>query len=324
LNLIIVEGIPGSGKSTTARFIALQSERNGFKTKLYHESTFEHPIIMQNSISNYTNWMDDYVSNWDKFLEDHTGDETTFVLESVLFQTPILYLLHKDIDRDEIVQFIEKIYSRLSDMNCRLIFLFQNNPWVGINRMMEARGGKNWLNHTYEKYKHEPYYINRDQGNAEVHLEFLNEYAQIAHTAYIRSEINTIAIDNTEWDWTEYHSRLHDYLRWTYYPDQIIPISELKKYSGLYHSDEINLNLIIEIKDNELIIFGDQRLKPKEQYKFYLDSISIVVSFMPSPSGKFDQLLIEEKDLVGNHKEEGTRFVRVSEKTDDKEVTHGS
>lgn len=51
MHLVIVEGIPGSGKSTTARFISLQAERNGIETKLFHESAFQHPIFLDREVT---------------------------------------------------------------------------------------------------------------------------------------------------------------------------------------------------------------------------------------------------------------------------------
>jgi Chromatin associated protein KTI12 len=42
-NLIIVEGIPGSGKSTTANFIKEHLEKKGVKAKLYQEGDTSHP-----------------------------------------------------------------------------------------------------------------------------------------------------------------------------------------------------------------------------------------------------------------------------------------
>ncbi|CAN7551094.1 hypothetical protein [Rossellomorea sp. LjRoot5] len=42
-NLIIVEGIPGSGKSTTANFIKEHLEKEGIKAKLYQEGDTSHP-----------------------------------------------------------------------------------------------------------------------------------------------------------------------------------------------------------------------------------------------------------------------------------------
>lgn len=74
----------------------------------------------------------------------------------------------------------------------------------------------------------------------------------------------------------------------------------------------MNLNINIEIKNDELVIFGNLHLKAKEANKFYLDNINIVVNFISDHSGKFNEIIIEEKDIVGNQKDEGTRFVRIS------------
>ncbi|BBH24380.1 hypothetical protein Back11_57250 [Paenibacillus baekrokdamisoli] len=310
MNLILIEGIPGSGKSTTARFIALQAERNGLKTELFHESTFQHPIFIQEPITNYKDWMERYITNWDKFLSEQSDTETTIVMESALFQSPILHLLHMDIDREVIVQFIEKIYARLTNMNCSLIYLYQDDPNIGINRMMDTRGGRNWLNKTYEQYKHEPYYANQGDCGPDVHLNFLYEYAQVAISAYSKCSLNTLAIENTNWDWTTYHSKILNYYGWSYDPDPVVPLSELQQYTGIYRNEEMNVDIHIEIKEGHLIIFGDRQLKPKGINSFYLDNISIVVNFVRIHTEPFNQFIIEEKDLVGNQKDEGTRFVR--------------
>lgn len=310
MNLILVEGIPGSGKSTTARFISLQSERNGLRTKLYHESAFQHPIFIQENSDNHKEWMERYLANWVTYINDQISNETTVVMESALFQNPILRLLHMDIDRDEIIEFIDSIYTQLERISCSLVFLYQNDPYVGINRMMETRGGQGWLLHTYEKYKHEPYYVNRGQDGPDLHLDFLLEYAAIARAAYSKSTMGSLAIDNTNWDWAIYQDKILNYYDWVYKPDPAVPLSQLQKYAGVYSNEEMNVNLSIDLKDNQLFIFDSYLLKPKESNKFYLDNISIVVYFVSSHSGEVEQIIIDEKDLVGNRQDEGTVFVK--------------
>jgi hypothetical protein len=255
--------------------------------------------------------MNQYKSNWDKFLCKQIDNETTIVMESVLFQSPIIQLLHMDIDREKIVRFIEDIYLRLSNINCSLIYLYQDDPFIGIKRKMESGGGREWLEKTYEKYKKEPYYINRGQHNSDLHLDFLRDYALLSSSVFSRSSLNSLAIENTIWDWAKYHSEILEYFGWLFNPDPIVPLSELQKYAGVYHNEEMNFDINIEMRDGHLIIFGNQNLKPKETNRFYLDDISIVVNFMRNQLGEFGRLIIEEKDLVGNQREEGTSFVRI-------------
>jgi adenylate kinase family enzyme len=41
--LIILDGLPGSGKSTTAQWLELQLQRNGFDAQWYWEGDVPHP-----------------------------------------------------------------------------------------------------------------------------------------------------------------------------------------------------------------------------------------------------------------------------------------
>lgn len=42
--LILIDGITGSGKSTTAQFLFDQIQRNGIEVSWYHEDETDHPI----------------------------------------------------------------------------------------------------------------------------------------------------------------------------------------------------------------------------------------------------------------------------------------
>ncbi|WP_274366017.1 hypothetical protein [Paenibacillus thermotolerans] len=245
-------------------------------------------------------------------MEEYKYNEITVVMESVLYQAPIIHLLHMDVQTEAILTFIEKIESRLIEFNCSFVFLYQEDPSVGIKRMMNTRGGKEWLNSTFERYKHEPYYVNHSRSNPESHLGFLQEYAEVARDAYVRCSLRSLSIDNSDWDWTSYHAQILDHFGWSYIPDPIVPVSELVKYVGVYRSDELGFNAHVEIKDGQLIVFGDQRLKVKEPNTFYLDHVSILISFLMDPMGECNHFVVKEKDLVGNHKDQGTMFRRIS------------
>ncbi|MFC4775448.1 hypothetical protein ACFO9Q_01445 [Paenibacillus sp. GCM10023252] len=312
MKLVIVEGIPGSGKSSTARFISLQLERNGVQTELFHESTFQHPILLEEVINNSEQWQASYLSKWKKFISNNADMQTVCVFESVLFQSPIINLLHLDTDQSEIIRFIDEILSSLSTVDCSLVYLYQNDPGVGINRMMATRGGESWLENTYEKYKHFPYYKNRGHSGKELHLKFLDDYSKIAGHLFSECRINSIGIDNSNWEWDQDYGTIMSFLGHDICPDPEISLEELEVFIGFFRSDELGLTIQIQMGKDGLYIFGDQKLKPRDKNKFYLDNISMSLEFLFNGESNPFEVLIYEKDIVGNRNDIGSKFIKIT------------
>lgn len=311
MKLIIVEGILGSGKSSTARFISLQLERNNLPAELFHESAFPHPILLEEEIEHSDQWQAAYLSNWNRFLQKNSHKESVIVMEAVLFQSPILHLLHLDIDRTEILHFIEQLFAILSRFDCRLVYLYQEDPQTGINRMMTARGGEAWLEQTYKKFEHYPYYQNREPLGKELHLKLLHDYVQIARQAFAKCSLPAAAVDNTNWDWNQDYRTIMDFLGHAIYPDPNLSIEELTAFAGTFRNDERGLTIETKLRDDGLYIFEHYRLKPRDKNKFYLDNVSISLEFLFQGDSSPGEVLLYEKDLVGNRDDEGLRFVRM-------------
>ncbi|MCI3919242.1 DUF3471 domain-containing protein [Paenibacillus sp. TRM 82003] len=312
MKLIVVEGIPGSGKSTTARFIAVQSERNGHATELYHESAYQHPLIMQENMDSPLAWMERYKSNWDRFLEAQTSSRATLVMESVLLQAPILHLLHMAADRDTILTFIESLYERLKDFDFHFVYLYQDEPRVGIERTMTARGGAHGLKATFDKYRQEPYYVNRGLTDPESHLGFLMEYAAIAGVAASRLSATSLTIENTRWDWCLYYQTIVNHFGWSFVPDPIVPELQLMKYVGEYRNEGVSQPILVGVRDGRLFGFGGRPFKPWDANTFYLDSVSMKISFIMDSTGKCCKMVVTEKDVFGNRSDEGTTFLKIT------------
>lgn len=312
MKLVIVEGIPGSGKSTTARFIALQYERNGFETELYHESTSPHPMILDADSSHVTEWMERYVANWKAFVRDRRDKDVVVVMEAALFQNPILRLLHKDVSRQEIVRFLSRLDGIVGDTDNRFVYLYQSDPSLGIRRMIETRGGDAWLQNAYDRFKHEPYYSNRKNTWKELHIEFLQEYASLANQAFTSSSLDALPVENTNGDWDAYNKEILNFLGLSFSPDPDLEPEHLVKYAGTYRNEELGVSVLVEIGHEGLYIFGDYRLKPRATNKFYLDTVSMTLEFIDERDGLCNAVIVSEKDIVGNRKDEGTEFVRIS------------
>lgn len=308
--LILIEGMPGSGKSTYARFLSVQFERNGYRTVLFHETTADHPIISRSDIQDANDWMKEYIKKWRRFLSNQATEDSVFVMESVLFQNPMINLLNKDVDRDRIKIFITELALILREYETSLIYFGHEDSTNAINEMIESRGGPEFLAQKYEAFKKEKYYINRDHPGPEIHLEFLKEYADMAKELIHKIHLDVLSIDNSRREWKVYEEQILRRYRLAYIPDPFISENEMDECVGIFQNNELNFKIHIEKKERTLYIFGDRKLRCKGKDTFYLDDMSVEITFIKE-SGIYKKLIIGEKDIFANQNEEGTVFVKI-------------
>jgi thymidylate kinase len=309
-NLVLIEGIPGSGKSTFARFLSNQFERNGFTCRLYLETTYDHPIIESTGYDDYSLFLGAYYDRWSKFLDKFPNDEIV-VMESAFFQSPIVHLLHKDVDRELIKSLINKVSNLLSKEDCKLIYFYQQDAPTNINKMIETRGGRDYLIRKNNEYKNESYFLNRQEQGPESHISFFLEYSVLANQIVQGVSIPVEIIENSSADYWLYQKQVLEKLNLKHFPDPVLETSLQKKYSGLYHNKDMDLRISVELMDDHLWIFGNKRMNPKGNDQFYLDDMSVLVSFI-TDNTNVTGLVITEKDLYANRNDNGTAFERVS------------
>jgi hypothetical protein len=309
--IILLEGIPGSGKSTIARFLSIQLERNGQRPILFHETTADHPILLRDTIIDPHEWMNTYLKNWIRFLEDDSYDGSIIVMESVLFQNPILNLLNKDFDKPSIQLFIERLSLLISNHEASLIFFYQQDALSYITQMIENRGGSQFLIQKYEEYKDEKYYTNRNNIGPELHLDFLKDYSDISKDVIKKLSIKTLSIENSKKEWKLYKSQILEQYNLKQILDPFFSNDELNRFVGTFRNNEMNFNIQIEMKEGHLYIFGNRKLKCRKKNTFYLDDMSVEVSFIEE-NGAYKEIVIGEKDIFANRNEDGTAFERIS------------
>lgn len=307
---ILIEGIPGSGKSTFARFLSNQFQRNGHSCRLYLETTFDHPIIETSVNEEPSIFMESYPSRWIDFL-NALPQEDIIVIEAAFLQNPIVQLLHKEADRDLIHAVIKKVGHLLSEQDSTLIYFYQKDTQAAIQNMIEGRGGQDYLLQLHEKYGQEPYFLIRHEQGTDSYLSLFQEYSMIANEIVLQGLIPTERIENSAAEYGLYQKQILDKLGLKPIPDPVLETSLLKKYEGVYHNKEMDLELSIVLLDNHLWIFGNKRMNPNREDQFYLDDMSVIISFMMNHS-KVEGLVITEKDLYANRNDGGTVFERIS------------
>lgn len=156
-NLIIVEGPPGSGKSTTAAMIADELNKIGKKVICVDEGVQEHP-------ADYTDYdFPDFetermkiLEKWRSFAENCKKD-TIYVFNCIFLQNPMCETMMRfGMDSLDSQNYISEISEIIKPLNPVIIYIDQPDVKEAINRVLDERGN-DWLNavidyHTSQGY----------------------------------------------------------------------------------------------------------------------------------------------------------------------------
>lgn len=145
-NLIIAEGLPGSGKSTTAAMIAQELERNGVKTVCVDEGVPDHPADYADyDFPDFETEREKILEKWRSFVK--TADrETVYVFNCIFLQNPMCETMMRfGMDEKTSEQYIGEIAEIIKPLSPVIVYIDQPNVRAAIDAVLDERGN-DWLN----------------------------------------------------------------------------------------------------------------------------------------------------------------------------------
>lgn len=156
-NLIIVEGLPGSGKSTTAARIADELNRNGEKTVCVDEGAREHPADYADyDFPDFETEREKILGKWRSFAEK-AGKDRIYVFNCVLLQNPMCETMMRfGMEAAASQTYISEIAKIIRPLNPVVIYINPPSAREAVGRVLAERG-EDWLNavidyHTSQGY----------------------------------------------------------------------------------------------------------------------------------------------------------------------------
>jgi len=279
--LIIVAGMSGTGKSTTAQNISYQYRMNGIEHEWYHEEMEEHPIRWANG-GEFTvgdlNTEDgiklniaDIYTRWKTLIEYIKSKNNILVMDGCFDQNIIRYFYPGNYPNEKIIEFYDGLLEILQSANLHLIHLYTPDVAANYKKAFKVRG---------KKWEH----IITD-GKKDYDFADMIKYQELALKITGRYSGNKLCIDTSGDDWETYMKEICRFLDLQYYDKQYLFVANPEKYTGYfeYKDDKITESVNIICEDGELFCNPDwfTHIKMNEigENKFELSAFPMIFEY---------------------------------------------
>lgn len=144
--LILVEGLPASGKSTAASRIAAMLDGRGNKVICLDEGVPGHPADYDNyDFPDFETEREQILEKWRQFVQA-AQEDTTYVFNCIFLQNPMCETMMRfDLTEAESSAYIREIAEIIRPMNPLILYLRQKDVKTAVDGVLQERGD-GWLN----------------------------------------------------------------------------------------------------------------------------------------------------------------------------------
>ena len=203
--LILVEGMIGSGKTTTAERLADWLSRRGEDVRAFGEGDADHPIR--------TRRVDELLAapapgdpgvysagQWRRLAERCLRDEQTIILESVFLQNSVMPAFIDDAPVATVTEICTEIQRQAAPAEPFLVYLRPTDIAVAIARVHQARG-EPWSPRNVAYVQDCPWARRRNLRGRDAVIRLYQAWEPVATQLYDRYPFPKLMVPDPQHDW---------------------------------------------------------------------------------------------------------------------------
>lgn len=212
--LVIVEGIMGSGKSTTMRFIAQSLQDASHSALPVHERTDPHPVRATDGLEHWFQpWLDTTttelaarsIRRWAALVEASQADGTIRVMDGQLFHGDLTNLFLMEAQPATLHDHTQALASAIAPLNPLVVYFRQEDVEHAIRTVCEERGAE-WVAYQVNWKLAAPYCTGRGFAGLQGLIALYQDYQRLTDTLFERLPLSKLAIENSRQDWPAHHA----------------------------------------------------------------------------------------------------------------------
>lgn len=213
---IFIEGIIGSGKTTTAESIGDRLRQAGIPARFLAEGPTvdepEHPLRVATTLPHPSAiWRDvtveEYIDlslgKWRAFAREAEGSGIVTVCDGLLFHGNMTDLMLMEAEPPVLRGYVEQVVESIHGLDPVVVYLRREDIERALRRVSDDRGAR-WEEYQMDWKVGSPYGVQRGMHGSGGLVEFYRDYAVLCDDIFARLAVRKLAIGN-EGDWQAYY-----------------------------------------------------------------------------------------------------------------------
>lgn len=301
--LILVDGLTGAGKSTTAQRLWLHLERCGVAARWFYEHDGGHPIWPADepqALAAHGELPAGFLAHtlparWRRLAGDAAGSDTCTVVESALMQTTGALLLAMNVAEDEVVRVLCACAEAAAPARPALLWLHPGDVATSLRATCDERRQDDYERNLIALLGATPYGRRHGLAGFAALVRFYETWLRVCERACAQMALPVLALPPAPW--SEREQRITEFLG---LPPLVVPRQPLQaaeRFTGRYRAMGAEDVLALGGDEHGLVLDGPRPtpLIAQGEATFIVTALPLQLTFEDERDGRFQRLALHSR-----------------------------